>query len=100
MKSKTSAMKTMKTTIESTTGSGHFEYDSLDHVDHVLTAIGHDLHRLVDLLPLDDLDGVGLLVEQGRQAVAQQVVGAVLEPIDLHRVLVEAGIHRPQTADG
>src|SRR5258706_10604852 len=98
MKSKTSATKTMKTTTVSTgaggSGSGHLEDDPFDHVRDVLAAIGDDLHRLVDLLPLDDLDGIALLLEERRQAVPQQRVRGVLQTVHLHRVLVEARIHR------
>src|SRR5438105_4786385 len=45
MKSKTSATRMMKTTAVST-GSRHLEDDPLDHVGHVLAAVGDDLHRL------------------------------------------------------
>src|SRR2546426_3002587 len=101
MKSKISATMTMRMTTESTgETSGHLEDDSLDHVGHVLTAVGDRLQRLVDFLPLDDLDGVGLGVEQLGQALAQHPVGGVLQAIDLHRVLVEAGVHRAQALDG
>src|SRR5262249_30420915 len=99
MKSKTRATITMKTTrvsIRARRASGHLEDDPFDDVRDVLAAVGDDLHRLVDLLPLDDLDGIALLVEQCGQAVAQQRVGAVLESVDLHRVLVESRIHVPQ----
>src|SRR6185503_2862684 len=102
MKSKTSATRTMHRTSVSMRrrGSGHLQNDSLDHVGDVLAAVGDDLHRLVDLFPLDDLDGIAALVEERGQAVAQQVVGAVLEPVDLDRVRVEARIHVAQAADG
>src|SRR5687768_9125492 len=98
MKSKTRAMKTMKTTRVSMTkeGSRHLEDDSFDDVGDVLAAVGDDLHRLVDLFPLDHLDGIALLLEERGQAVAQQVVGRVLQSVHLHRVLVEAGVHVPQ----
>src|SRR5215470_14243757 len=101
MKSKISATRTMKMTTESTErASGHLEDDSLDHVRHVLAAVGDRLEGLVDLLPLDDLDRVGLGLEQLGQALAQQLVGAVLQPVHLHRVLVEAGVHGAQALDG
>src|SRR5204862_3592687 len=103
MKSKTSATKTMKTTTVSTgaggAGSRHLEDDPFDHVRDVLAAVGDDLHRLVDLFPLDDLDGIALLVEERGQAVAQEVVRAVLEPVHFHRVLVEPRVHRAQALD-
>src|SRR5437762_10914422 len=103
MKSKSRATMTMKTTrvsMRAGRGSGHLEDDPFDDVRHVLAAVGDDLHRLVDLLPLDDLDGIALLVEERSQAVAQQVVGAVLQPVDLDRVLVKTRIHVAQAADG
>src|SRR6185436_10622088 len=95
-----SATRTMKTTTVSTREtSGHLEDDSLDDIGHVLAAIGDRLEGLVDLLPLDHLDGVGLGVEQLGQTVAQQLVGGVLQAVHLDRVLVEAGIHRAQALD-
>src|SRR5204863_3571184 len=102
MKSKSRATMTMTTTRESIAcaRSGHLQDDPFDDVRHVLAAVGDDLHRLVDLLPLDDLDGIALLVEERSQAVAQQVVGAVLQPVDLDRVLVKTRIHVAQAADG
>src|SRR2546430_16707525 len=100
MKSKTRATKTMKMTAESTGDSGHLEDDSLDHVGHVLTAVGDRLQRLVDFLPLDDLDGVGLGLEQLGQAVAQQLVGAVLQAGGLHPLLWGDGGAPPPTPHG
>src|SRR6266571_2578735 len=103
MKSKTSATKMMKTTAVSTEGraigSRHLEDDPLDDVRHVLAAVGDGLHRLVDLLPLDHLDGVALLLEHRGEGLAQQGVGAVLQAVHLHRVLVEARVHRAQAPD-
>src|SRR5207249_637999 len=99
MKSKTSATTIMKTTVVSTGWtwcSGHLEDDSLDHVRHVLAAVGDGFKRLIDLLPLDHLDRVRLLVEHRGEALPQQTVGAVLEPVHLHGVLVEAWVHRAQ----
>src|SRR5262249_49805516 len=63
--------------------SGHLQDDPFDHVGDVLTAVGDDLHRLVDLFPLDDLDGIAGRLEHGGQAVAEKIVGAVFESIDL-----------------
>src|SRR5437763_14656088 len=100
MKSKSRATMTMTTTRESIAcaRSGHLQDDPFDDVRHVLAAVGDDLHRLVDLLPLDDLDGIARLVEERGQAVTPQVVGAVLEPVVLDGVLAEAGIHVEQAA--
>src|SRR3989454_11334719 len=103
MKSKTSATKMMKTTAVNTEGraigSRHLEDDPLDDVRHVLAAVGDRLHRLVDLLPLDHLAGVALLLEHRAERLAQQGVGAVLKAVHLHRVLVEARVHRAQAPD-
>src|SRR5262245_64361818 len=99
MKSKTRATRTMKTTTVST-ASGHLQDDPLDDVRDVLAAVGDDLHRLVDLLPLDDLDGIARLVEERGQAIAQQRVGAVFQPIHLDGVLVESRVHVSQAMDG
>src|SRR5438552_16939037 len=93
MKSKTSATTMMKTTVVSTGWtrcSGHLEDDSLDHVRHVLAAVGDGFERLIDLLPLDHLDRVRLLVEHRGEALPQQAVGADLEPVQLHCVLLYA----------
>src|SRR5437773_2743506 len=98
-----SATKMMKTTAVNTEGraigSRHLEDDPLDDVRHVLAAVGDRLHRLVDLLPLDHLDGVALLLEHRGEGLAQQGVGAVLKAVHLHRVLVEARVHRAQAPD-
>ena len=90
----------MKTTRVSTRGaSGHLEDDSLDDVGHVLAAIGDRLEGLVDLLPLDHLDGVGLALEQGGELVAQEAVGLVLESVHLDGVLGVEGRERAQAVD-
>src|SRR5882724_486848 len=98
MKSKIRATRMMKAMRVST--SGHLENDPLDHVGHVLAAVGDDLHRLVDLLPLDDLDGIARRLEHGGQALTQETVGAVFEAVHLDGVLVEARVHGPQAANG
>src|SRR5262245_17498764 len=98
MKSKTRATMTMKRTrvsMRAPGASGHLEDDPFDDVGDVLAAVGDDLHRLVDLLPLDDFDGIALLVEQCGQAVAQQCVGAVFQPVHLDGVVVESRVHVP-----
>src|ERR1700683_3303723 len=41
----------------------HLDNDALQNIGHVFQAIGDLLHRLVDVLPLDDLDGVLLFCE-------------------------------------
>src|ERR1043166_9823294 len=81
MKSKMRATSTMQAMSVNT--SGHLQNDPFDHVRHVLAAVGDDLHRLVDLLPLDDLDGIARRLEHRGQAVAGEIVGAVLETVHL-----------------
>src|SRR5207247_8792172 len=81
MKSKTSATKMMKTTAVNTEGraigSRHLEDDPLDDVRHVLAAVGDRLHRLVDLPPLDPLDGASLLLEHPAEGLTQRAAGAL-----------------------
>src|SRR2546425_11937767 len=102
MKSKTRATKTTRTTTVSTGGdrSRHLQDDPLDHVGDVLAAVGDDLHGLVDLFPLDDLDGIARFVEERRQTLTEQRVRAVLEAVHLDRVLVETRVHAAQAPDG
>src|SRR5687767_4346677 len=71
--------------------SGHLEDDAFDHVDHVLAAVGDRFHRLVQLLPLDQLDGVYSALEQRGELVPQEAVRLVLEAIHLDAVLVIEG---------
>src|SRR3989442_12066123 len=97
MKSKISATRTMQAMRVST--SGHLQDDPFDHVRHVLAAVGDDLHRLVNLLPLDDLDGIARRLEHGGQAVAEEIVGAVLEAVHLHRGLLGSGGPPPPTTN-
>src|SRR5881397_2121054 len=97
MKSKMRATRTMQAMSVNT--SGHLQNDPFDHVSHVLAAVGDDLHRLVDLLPLDDLDGIARRLEHRGQAVAEEIVGAVLETVHLDGVLVEPRVHRAQASN-
>src|SRR5213594_3515018 len=97
MKSKMRATRTMQAMSVNT--SGHLQNDPFDHVRHVLAAVGDDLHRLVDLLPLDDLDGIARRLEHRGQAVAEEIVGAVLETVHLDGVLVEPRVHRAQASN-
>jgi len=102
MKSKRRATMTMKTTrVSMRAGRAQAILRMIPSMTfrHVLTAVGHDLHRLVDLLPLDDLDGSLCSSKSAARLSRQQVVGAVLQPVHLHRVLVEAGVHVAQAAD-
>src|SRR6266404_1666766 len=80
------------------TDSGHLEHDALDDVDHVLAAVGDRLHRLVQLLPLDHLDGVLAPFEERRELITKEAISFVLEAIHLDRVLVIEGRKRAEAA--
>ena len=60
--------------------------DTLQHVRHVFGAVGGLLQLLVDLAPLDDLRGARLVLEELRDRLAVEVVGDVLQPVDLDAV--------------
>ena len=49
-----------------------------ESIGHILALVGRQLHRLVDLLPLDHLDRIALLLEERGEAVAKESVGDVL----------------------
>src|SRR4030095_7461064 len=91
MKSKSSATTTMKTTSVSGSmpaGLAHLQHDALDDVHDVLTPVGDLLEVLVDLLPLDHLDGVGHVREQGGDELLQESIRLVLETVHLDAVPV------------
>src|SRR6266849_9274715 len=60
-----------------------FEHDALDDVGNVLAAVGGGLHQVVDLLPLDDAQGIGPALEEGGDGPAVERVGGALQPLDL-----------------
>src|SRR5262245_33018222 len=81
-KAKAATMVAMTRKVMTGLRSGVLEDHALDHVGDVLAAVARRLHELVDLLPLDDLDGISLLAEQPGDGAAQDGVGLVFEPVD------------------
>src|SRR4029450_3419470 len=75
------------------------ENDDLDDVGHVLAAIRDDLKKLVDFLPLDDVKRIGSFIEQGYEAVAQEIIGNVLKTIHFDCVLMEGLVLAAQRGD-
>src|SRR6185436_320425 len=93
MKSKARAtnMRAKRVSIRSAGGgSGVLEGDALDHVRHVFAAIDRILQVVVDLLPLDDVDGIRAFLEEMRHRATQQRVALVLEAVHLGAVRQEA----------
>src|SRR4029453_5652718 len=62
--------------------SGVLHEDALDDVRHVLAAIRRVLEEVEDLLPLENDEGVPLLLEQQPHRRLMDVIGFVLEPVD------------------
>src|SRR5581483_712753 len=104
MKSKASATKMRRTTISIRTGrrSSVLEGDALDHVRDVLAAVDRVLEDVEDLLPLDDVDRIGAVVEELRDGPPEKPVALVLEPVHLGAVADERlpVPHVAQAADG
>src|SRR4030042_1787750 len=65
--------------------SGIFQDDALGNVGDILAAVGGPLEVFQDILPFDELEGVLFLEEQPGQGAALDVIGLVLETLDLHR---------------
>src|SRR5438093_8576351 len=57
--------------------------DALDDIDNILAAVSDDLQSFVNLLPLENFDGVGSLLEQSYKAIAEKRIGHILEAIHL-----------------
>src|SRR5690349_10541235 len=96
MKSNASATRMRATTTasmaraERAAGSAVLERHAFDHVRDVLAAVDRVLEVVVDLLPLDDVDGIAALPEEPRHRAAEKLVADVLEPVDLGAVGEEA----------
>src|SRR5688500_12800968 len=87
MKSKTNATATIATTYV-TTALRVLERDALEDVRHVLTLVQRTLERVVQLLPLDDLQRIGILsIEQAPDREMVDRVALLLEGLDLPRLL-------------
>ena len=63
--------------------------DAFEDVGAVLAAVGGFFEQVEHFLPLDDGDGVLLFFEQPAQRFVVDVVGGVLEPVDLDGELVD-----------
>src|SRR5262245_13609058 len=97
-KSKASARPTMPQTTESRI----LQDDRIEHVGHVLAAVGRGLDLLVDVLPLDDLDRVVVPLEELRQRLLHQAVRVVLLRLDRDALLVDRApvLHVAQQREG
>src|SRR5919198_970126 len=97
MKSKASAKKIRTSTIRGACQScmmprmsaaalmlAVLEDDTFDDVGDILAGIGRFFKELVDLLPLDDVNGVGTFLEEPGHTPAQSGIAFVLETVDLH----------------
>src|SRR3990167_496285 len=82
------AMARRTTRTRRTNESGMFEDDPFKDVGHVLAAVGGVFDRFVDLLPLQDGDGVLLDVEEAGDGLLVNPVDLVLEAVDLDARLV------------
>src|ERR1017187_1255973 len=79
--------------------SAHLDDDALEHIGHVFQTVGDLFHCLVNVLPLDDLDGVFLLREQFGQRRMENVIRGILDLMDgnaiAHDLLVVLGRIHP-----
>src|SRR5438132_7546747 len=70
--------------------SAVLERHTFDHVRDVLAAVDRVLQVVVDLLPLDHVDGIGARAEEAGDRAPQELVAQVLEAVDLRAVGEEA----------
>src|SRR6202142_3319293 len=84
MKAKVSAMA-MIAVVNTRTGliSTVLDHDALQHIGHVLAAVGGGLQKLVNLLQFHQRDGVFFIVEEFGNGSARDTVGHVLQAVDL-----------------
>lgn len=64
--------------------------DPLDDVGDILAFIDRGLEKGVDLLPLDDLEGIAAAGEEVGDRLPGELVTLVLEAVDLDPILVQA----------
>ena len=64
--------------------------DPFDDVGDVLGLVDRRLEQAVDILPLDEVDGIGLAVEEVGDRRPDDAVALVLEAVNLDPVAVEA----------
>src|SRR5437667_6926747 len=69
--------------------SGVLDRDPLDDVGDVLGLVDRVLQQAVDILPLDEIDRIGRIVEEACDRRADDAVALVLEAMDLDPVFVE-----------
>src|SRR5215217_577499 len=81
MKSKMRATPTIRMTAASSI-SGVLQHHALDDVRHALTLVRGGLDDVVDLLPLDDGQGIHAALEEPAQPGAQHLVRLRLQPLD------------------
>src|SRR5712691_2472246 len=92
MKSNESATAMSPTTVSSSIARSAVLHDNIfEKIGHVLAAIGRALQKVEDLLPLDHGDRIALLFEQLSHRPLMRAVSLVLQAIDLHRALQDAG---------
>src|SRR3989304_7956868 len=98
MKSKASAAKT--TSPRRTSGdSAIFQRNPFEDVGGVFATVGGGLERLVDLLPLENVDRVLLVGEEFGDRIAAHPVRLVLQGVHLHAVLEYLAHLRGQVLD-
>src|SRR3989442_9574907 len=91
MKSNESATAMSPTTVSSSIASAVLHDDIFEKIGHVLAAIGRALQKVEDFLPLDHGNRIFLLLEQLSDRPLMRAVSLVLQAIDLHRALQDAG---------
>src|SRR5512143_801361 len=69
-----------------------FEDDTFEYVGDVFRSVRGVFEQLVDVFPLDDVNGVIMIVDELAEGVAVLAVDPVLEPVDLDAVLLHAEI--------
>src|SRR6476620_9202479 len=88
LKSKMNANAMMATTYQTTDrGSGVLDGDAVHRVGDAHALVDRRLEGLVDLLPADHLDRIGLAGEQRTHCLVIQRVPFLLELLDLRRVV-------------
>src|SRR3954470_18932923 len=85
MKSKKKAIATIATTYQ-ITASGVLDGDALQRVRDSHALVDRDLERLVDLLPADHLERVGVARKEGAHGLVIDRIAFLLELLDLGRL--------------
>src|SRR5437899_589891 len=82
-----------------TSCSDMLERDAFEDIRHVLAAIRAFLEVFVNLLPLDDRNGIFLLLEELGNDIPRDPVCLVLQTVHKHEVLTDIGVRFPQLID-